>query len=166
MTVHSYQKSEDTQELYNDSLDGTAEIIFNEPYYDLSITGGKIVKSGDNYAYISGTGENVTLTGKKYSHFTSSILKENPDIVFNKHIQEVTDATLVHNGNAQQVLDRVYAYYQRAENVSGEVLVGDKKLGQKIKIDTDYDGYRTGIIESYNYSFSPNEIKAEVKIHE
>ena len=166
LTVHSYQKSEDTQELYNDSLDGTAEIIFSEPYYDLSITGGKIVKSGDNYAYISGTGENVTLTGKKYSHFTSSILKENPDIVFNKHIQEVTDATLVHNGNAQQVLDRVYAYYQRAENVSGEVLVGDKKLGQKIKIDTDYDGYRTGIIESYNYSFSPNEIKAEVKIHE
>lgn len=166
LTVHSYQKSEDTQELYNDSLDGTAEIILSEPYYDLSITGGKIVKSGDNYAYISGTGENVTLTGKKYSHFTSSILKENPDIVFNKHIQEVTDATLVHNGNAQQVLDRVYAYYQRAENVSGEVLIGDKKLGQKIKIDTDYDGYRTGIIESYNYSFSPNEIKAEVKIHE
>ena len=94
------------------------------------------------------------------------ILKENPDIVFNKNIREVTDATLVYSGNAQQVLDRVYAYYQRAENVVGDVLIGNKKLGQKVRIDTDYDGYRTGIIESYNYSFSPNEIKAEVKIHE
>ena len=81
------------------------------------------------------------------------MLKENPDIVFNKNIREVKDATLVHSGNAQEVLDRVYEYYQRAENVIGDVLVNDKKLGQEVRIDTDYDGYRTGIIESYNYSF-------------
>lgn len=166
LTVHTYQKSDDTQELYNDILNGTAEVIFNEPYHSLEITGGTIGQYGDNYAYITGIGANVTLTGKKYNHLTTSILKENPDIVFNKNIREVTDATLVHNGNAQQVLERVYAYYQRAENVMGDVLIGNKKLGQKVKIDTDYDGYRTGIIESYNYSFSPNEIKAEVKIHE
>ena len=166
LTVHTYQKSDDVQELYNDTLNGTAEIIFSEPYHSLEITGGTIGQYGDNYAYITGTGGNVTLTGKRYNHLTTSILKENPDIVFNKNIREVTDATLVYSGNAQQVLDRVYAYYQRAENVVGDVLIGTKKLGQKVKIDTDYDGYRTGIIESYNYSFSPNEIKAEVKIHE
>lgn len=166
LTVHSYQESEETQELYNGDLNGTAEVIFNEPYHDLEISGGSIGDHGNNYAYITGTGGNVKLTGKKYNHLTSSILKENPDITFNKNIREVTDATLVYSGNAQQVLDRVYAYYQRAENVVGDVLIGNKKLGQKVKIDTDYDGYRTGIIESYNYSFSPNEIKAEVKIHE
>ena len=166
LTVHTYQKSDEAQELYNDTLNGTAEVIFSEPYHSLEITGGTIGQFGDNYAYITGTGVNVILTGKKYNHLTTSILKENPDIVFNKNIREVTDATLVNNGNAQQVLERVYAYYQRAENVVGDVLIGNKKLGQKVKIDTDYDGYRTGIIESYNYSFSPNEIKAEVKIHE
>lgn len=166
LTVHSYQESEETQELYNGDLNGTAEVIFNEPYHDLEISGGSIGDHGNNYAYITGTGGNVKLTGKKYNHLTSSILKENPDITFNKNIREITDATLVYSGNAQQVLDRVYAYYQRAENVVGDVLIGNKKLGQKVKIDTDYDGYRTGIVESYNYSFSPNEIKAEVKIHE
>ena len=132
----------------------------------MEISVGSIGDHGNNYAYITGTGGNVKLTGKKYNHLTSSILKENPDITFNKNIREVTDATLVYSGNAQQVLDRVYAYYQRAENVVGDVLIGNKKLGQKVKIDTGYDGYRTGIVESYNYSFSPNEIKAEVKIHE
>ena len=147
-------------------MNGTAEVIFSEPYHSLEITGGTIGQYGDNYAYITGTGGNVTLTGKRYNHLTTSILKENPDIVFNKNIREVTDATLVYSGNAQQVLDRAYAYYQRAENVVGDVLIGNKKLGQKVRIDTDYDGYRTGIIESYNYNFSPNEIKAEVKIHE
>lgn len=164
--VHSYQKSEEVQELYNDNLNGTAEVIFNEPYHSLEITGGILGQYGDNYAYITGDGTNVTLTGKRYNHVTTSILKENPDIVFNKNIREVQDATLVHAGNAQAVLERVYEYYQRAENVVGDVLVGNKKLGDKVKIDTDYDGYRTGIIESYNYSFSLNEIKAEVKIHE
>ena len=166
LTVHAYQQIEDTQELYNDALNGTAEVIFSEPYHDLSISGGALGEHGDNYAYITGTGGTVVLTGKKYNHLTSSIIKENPLVVYNKAIKEVTDATLVHSGNAAAVLERVYDYYQRPETVVGNVLVGNKKLGQVVKIDTQYDGERTGTIESYDYSFSRNEIKAEVIIHE
>ena len=166
LTVHAYQQIEDTQELYNDALNGTAEVIFSEPYHDLSISGGALGEHGDNYAYITGTGGTVVLTGKKYNHLTSSIIKENPLVVYNKAIKEVTDATLVHSGNAAAVLERVYDYYQRPETVVGDVLVGNKKLGQVVKIDTQYDGERAGTIESYDYSFSRNEIKAEVIIHE
>lgn len=166
LTVHSYQKSEEIQELYNDTLNGTAEIIFSEAYHSLQVTGGTLRTYGDNFAYVTGTGGNVKLIGKKYNHLTSSIIKENPNIVFNKNIKEVRDATLVYSGNAQAVLNRVYEYYQRAENVVGDVLIGNKTLGQVVMIDTNYDGKRTGTIESYNYSFSKNEIKAEVRIHE
>lgn len=166
LTVHSYQKIEEAQELYNDTLNGTAEIIFSEPYHDLSISGGILEDYGDNYAYITGTGDTVVLTGKKYNHMTSSMIKENPLIAYNKAIKEISDATLVHSGNAIDVLDRVYAYYQRSETVVGDVLVGEKKLGQVVEIGTGYDGNRTGTIESFNYSFSRKEIKAEAKIHE
>ena len=166
LTIHSYQKAEEAQELYNEALNGTAEIVFSEPYHDLSITGGTIEKSGANFAVVTGNGGTVTLTGKKYNHLKNQILKENPDIIFNKNIKEVTDATLIHGENAQQVLDRIYNYYQRAESVVGDVLLGDKKLGQVVSIRTGDDGERIGTIESVDYSFSQREIKARVNIHE
>lgn len=166
LTVHTYQRSSESEDLYNDTLSGTAEIIFSEPHHDVSIVGGTILKSGDNFAVISGTGETVTLKGNKYQHLTTSVLRENPTIVFNKNVREVSDATLVHPGNAQEVLERTYDYYQRAENVTGDVVLGNKTLGQVVKIDTAYDGPREGTLERMNYQFGINEIKAEVTIHE
>lgn len=164
--VHAYHKIDETQELFNDALNGEAEIIHTEPYHSLTITGGTITEYGDNYAYIRGTGGNVVLTGKKYNHTTTTLIKENPDIVFNKNIKEVKEATLIHADNAQAAIDRIYAYYQRAENVVGDVLLENKMIGQVVEVDTGYDGKRTGTIESIDYSFSQKEIRAEVVIHE
>lgn len=165
LTVHDYQQSAETAEIYKGTLNGTALVTFSEPYHGLSITGGIINSSGDNYAYITGTGGEVVLTGAKYNHYTSTVLKENPNIIYNKNIKEVTDATLIYSGNAQEALERVYEYYQRAENVVGDVLLGDKLIGQVVDIDSGYDGVKTGTIESVSYSFA-GSIKAEVTIHE
>jgi hypothetical protein len=165
LTVHDYQKSNETAEIYKGTVEGTAQVIFTDAYHSLSITGGTITASGDNYAFITGSGGEVILTGKKYNHYTSTVIKENPNIFFNKNIKEVPEATLVHKGNASAVLDRVYEYYQHAENVVGDVLLGNKVIGQLVDIDTDYDGVKTGTIESVSYSFA-GRIKAEVTIHE
>ena len=166
LTVHRYQESNEENELYNEALNGTAEIVFSEPYHSLSITGGILEKSGNNYAVVTGNGSTVTLTGKKYNHLTNQIVKENPDIIYNKSIKEVTDATLINSGNAAAALERIYNYYQRAESVVGDVLLKEKKLGQVVSIRTGYDGERVGTIESVDYSFSSKEIKARVVIHE
>ncbi|WP_185967690.1 hypothetical protein [Clostridium sp. HBUAS56010] len=165
LTVHDYRQSEETAEIYKGNLSGTAQVIFKEAYHDLSITGGSINTSGDNYAYITGSGDEVILTGKKYNHYTSTVIKENPNITYNKNIKEVPDATLVYDGNAAEILERVYEYYQHAENVVCDVLLADKVIGQVVDINTDYDGVKTGTIESVSYSFA-GSIKAEVTIHE
>ncbi|HBY72952.1 MAG TPA: hypothetical protein DEG06_11990 [Lachnospiraceae bacterium] len=165
LTVHDYQQSNETAEIYKGTVDGMAQVIFTEAYYDLSINGGTINSSGDNFAFITGSGGEVILTGKKYNHFTSTVIKENPNIIFNKNIKEVPDATLVHTGNSASVLERIYEYYQHAENVICDVLLGDRVIGQVVDIDTDYDGMKTGTIESVSYSFA-GSIKAEVTIHE
>ena len=69
------------------------------------------------------------------------------DIIYNKNIKEVTDATLINPENGPAALERIYEYYQRAESVVGDVLLEeDKQLGQKVQIDTGYDGIRTGVI--------------------
>lgn len=165
LTVHDYQPSTESAEIYSGVLNGTAEIVFQEPYHDLTITGGTIGEYGDNYAYITGTGETVTLTGKRYNHYMTTMAKDNPNIIYNRNIKEVQEATLVYKDNAAAVLDRVYEYYQRAENVNCDVLLGNKIIGQVVDINTDYDGTKTGTIEKIMYSFAGN-IKAEVTIHE
>ena len=105
------------------------------------------------------------LKGKKYNHLTNQLTKDNPDIVYNRNIKEITDATLVHSGNAEAVINRVYVYYQRAESVVGDVLLKNRVLGEVVSADTGYDGKRTGTLESVDYSFT-KEIKARVVIHE
>lgn len=165
LAVHSYQPMDEVEELYHDTLTGTAEIVFAEPHHSLSITGGEIKKSGSNYAVVVGTGTAIILSGKKYKHSTSQMSKENKDIVFNKNTKEVQDATLINAGNAQQALDRIYNYYQHSEKVVGDALLEDKVIGQIVTVDTGYDGTRTGIIESIDYGFG-NKIKAKVTIHE
>lgn len=166
LTGHSYQRSEESEELYNDELSGTVQVTFSEAHHSLSISGGVISQSGDNYAIIKGTGGAVVLTGKKYHHYMFMISRENPNIFFNKNIKEVKEATLINKENAQQALDRVYEYYQRAENVTCEVILEDKVIGQVVGIDTDYDGVKVGTIERINYSGIAQAIRAEVTIHE
>ena len=166
LTGHSYQRSDESEELYNDELSGTVQVTFSEAHHSLSISGGVISQSGDNYAIIKGTGGAVVLTGKKYHHYMFMISRENPNIFFNKNIKEVKEATLINKENAQQALDRVYEYYQRAENVTCEVILEDKVIGQVVGIDTDYDGVKVGTIERINYSGIARAIRAEVTIHE
>ena len=87
-------------------------------------------------------------------------------IIYNKNIKEVTDATLINPENGPAALERIYEYYQRAESVVGDVLLEeDKQLGQKVQIDTGYDGIRTGVIESIDPSFATG-IRARISIHE
>ena len=50
---------------------------------------------------------------------------------FNKNIKEIARGNAKGtSGNAQEILDRVYDYYQRAENVVGDVLLTDKVLAR------------------------------------
>ena len=62
-------------------------------------------------------------------------------------------------------MERIYSYYQRAESVVGDVILGDRVIGQQVSINTGYDGEKTGTIESVDYSFG-KEIRARIKIHE
>ena len=161
--VHDYVPIEDSEELYNETLNGTVEVEFSEPHHDLQITGGTITAQGSNYAEITGTGGNVTLTGKKYDHRENVILKENQNISRNKNIYEVKDATLVTASNAQEVLDRVYEYYQNNESVSCRVLMDEEQLGDVVEVDTDFDGKRVGTITKVEPTFT-RTMTAEVTI--
>ena len=89
---------------------------FSEPFHDLSITNGEILKNEDNtpkssanYAIIkANTG--CVLTGKKYVDTTAAYTKQNPIVSASdlENIVEVTDATLVNPANVSDILEKTY----------------------------------------------------------
>lgn len=161
--THTYTKSDETGELYNDTLNGTAIVEFSEPYYDLTITGGQIIESGDNYAKISASGGSVVLSGKKFSHATVALLKEDERITNYKNVAEVKDATLVNPSNGQAVLERVYQYYRNNETISAKVVAKDREVGQRGTINTVFAGQKTGTIRKMDFTFA-NSVIAEVEM--
>lgn len=162
--AHSYDRGVESAQLYKGILTGTTKIEFSEPYHSLSITGGTLGDHGDNYAYITGAGNEVVLTGLKYNHSTISILKENPKVTQNKNIAEVKDVTLVTSQNAQAVLDRVYQYYSSNESISFRATINDQELGNRVNVATGFKGTMTGNITKLDFRFSRRKITAEVTV--
>lgn len=162
--VHSYSAGNESVELYKGVLSGDTKLEFSEPYHSLFIAGGTLGEHGANYAYISGTGSEVILTGKKYNHSTESIVKENPKITRNKNVAEVKEATLVTSSNAQTVLDRIYGYYSSNESIKFTAIINDQELGNAVEVDTGFCGLKTGNITRLDLKFSRREITAEVTV--
>lgn len=160
VTEHKYTADDETQELFNDTLNGTADITFSEPMHTLSITGGTINKSGANYARITGSGGTVVLTGAKYNHTTRTITVNNPDVAAGEvvNVIQVTDVTLVSPGNSESVAQRVYTHYQRRENVNATLILNSELPGDVVTISTEFDGVKTGTILSLDMDIARKKI--------
>lgn len=163
LTAHEYLPGTEQVELFKGTLQGSIKVEFSEPAHSLTVQNGAIVSYGDNYAYISGWGQEVILTGKKYVHNTFLITKENEKVTHNKNLAEIKDATLVTKDNASQVLERIYVDCMNNESISCRILVGDHELGDFVELNT-FKGIRKGILTSLNMGFSRNEITAEATI--
>lgn len=73
------KKRTQVDDLYEGKINGkTISVIFDNPMFDLSITGGTIVESNCNYAIITGTATTTTLSGKEYQMAEAVEEKVNP----------------------------------------------------------------------------------------
>lgn len=162
--VHRYVEGTEEAELYRGTVSGTTKVEFSEPYHNLEVSGGTLEDYGVNYAYVTGTGDEVVLTGKKYNHSTEAVLKENPKITQNKNIAEVKEATLVTAANSADVLERVYEYYENNESIKFEAEINDQELGDVVNVTTGFKGIRSGTITRLDFGFSRRKIVAEVTV--
>ena len=158
VTEHAFMRlpSDTTVTLY-DNTDGTGAadhtlIIFREaPVYDLKVSGSlRIIESGVNYAVVSGTG---VLTGKKYTHTTKIISKEN-DAIGDKKTVSVTDATLVNVANSDNVSKRVLSYYSSARTISADIKVDGEKPGEQVSFSNPFGERETAFIDSMDINAS------------
>lgn len=141
-------KNASTDNIFNETLNGTTSIIFDSPKFDLAITGGTIVSSNINYAIITGTGSTVTLTGKSYEETTVTTSKTNAYVVTTDIAKvETYETTLTCNNSLLDNLNFIQ-YKIKSRFVMGSTKVGDIVTlnGQKARVTSlDYDISQTNI---------------------
>ena len=144
-------KNATTDNIYSATLNGTLQIIFDTPKFDLAITNGTIVSSNINYAIISGTGNLVTLTGKDYIETSESRTKTNPYVV-STDIEKIEsfDTTLTCSDDLLNKFQFV-KYKIKSNFLMGSTKVGDIVTlnGQKARVVAlNYDLWQTNIYAS------------------
>lgn len=161
---YKYTASNESVELYNDTLTETITVQFGEPIHSLTITNGIIVESNVNYAIIKGTGATV-LSGKRYNASTIISSKLNPSLgaLDLQNTVELKNVTIINASNIVGVRDKIYDYYLNNKQINTKLIVGDNKLGDKVNIETTYEGTKTGVIEKMRTTYT-NSIASEVVI--
>lgn len=164
LTVHSWapKTAGDKDELFKAALNGQTLVKFDAPRHSLTITGGTIVSSGDNYAVISGTGSEVILSGYGYNHNTEIVEMDNEYVYRNKKVVESKDATLVTSANASAVLNSMFDYYTNNESLKADAILNDVQLSDIVQLNS-FEGTKTAVINALSMKFY-GEIKAGVEM--
>lgn len=134
LTEHKYETSTEEIQLFNEGLNGSTTVIFNEPMHSLVVTGGTITASGANYATINGAGT-VTLTGKKYIHTTKELVYGGGN---GTNKVKVGNATLVTMINSEDVIKRLYDIYVLDKVVEQEFIYEGERTGDMVNVINPY----------------------------
>ena len=153
------KKNVSTDDLFQGKINGqTTMVIFENPVFNLAITGGTIVESNCNYAIITGTASTTTLTGKEYQQSEFTQTKDNSFVVSTDiPKEEIYETTLTCTDIDIMNLLNFIEYTITSVFKMGTTKVGDlvSLNGQKARVVTlSYDLaqteiYAKGELEAY-----------------
>ena len=119
------------------------------------------------HTYTQGSGDDtVTVNGVSYAHTTSVVRIENPKVQPSDrpNVVQITDATLVNAGNAAEVAQRVFDYYDQRDTLRAKIKVDGEVCGGRHSISTPFGGTAKGVITSMNLILS-NITAADIQLH-
>lgn len=167
LVSHRYAKSSEVETLLDEEeVNGKAVLyVFDNPHHDYNLTGGTINSKGDNWIKITASGP-VTLTAKKYVHSTSVRTIENAlaNAAEKGNVLSVEDATLIHSGNVDAALDRLYDFATLKNVLTEEVVVTDQKAGQMARSINPWGTHTVGYITSMESEFTNTGHTANITI--
>ena len=166
VTSHAYQESEESEELFNGTLEaGTHEITFQAPHHTLTVTGATLSSNGPNYAMlvVSAAGT-VTVTGKKYVDNTqiTGVYADSIPAGAATNVIRVENATLVSPAAAPDAAQRLYDYYQLRIEQDLSFAIGDERPGECVSVTTLYDTVKTGRVEQLSTDLIAGTTKAVI----
>lgn len=167
VAAHSYAPSDEEEILVENEVFAGEDILltFDKPHHSYVITGGSITDSGVNYVMITADGE-VTLTAKLFTHNKVTHSKHNPAATASErnNVQTVENATLVHAGNFEAVLERLFRFANARMTITQEAVISGQYAGQKITTDNPWGGQVSGYITAMESDFTPSGHTASVTI--
>ena len=156
VTAHEYTlvSTTESKTLFDNSVSQLAvtnqTIVFDGPYHTLDGGGLTIVKSGTNYAVVTGIG---VLTGKPYLH-TTSVYGVNTGVSGRSNVIQINDNYLINSGNVMNVARRTANYYGTAKEVSYTMRLNGELPGDKIVFIDPFNERKEGYIKSMNVTLS------------
>lgn len=140
-TAHNYVQGGESEEVFKGILSvGRNRVLFDEPVYNLSCTGGTIIESNCNYAIINCTTEReVVVTGYKYVDNTQEISVEVEDLSSTSKLNtlKIESAYFINKSNAQTIAQKVLDYYQKTYKTEFEFIVEEESLTQDVAIESN-----------------------------
>ena len=144
-----------TDEIFNGVLSGNQTILFDEPKFNLTISGGTILSSNCNYAIISGTGGNVVLSGKTYETY-SNIREKLNNYTVSTDIENVKRYNTTLTCNDFDILDKLnFVEY----TIKSKFKMEDAKVGDLVNLD-----HKTCRISQLSYDLKQSNIYAEAQL--
>lgn len=170
VTYHTYTKSAEAKEIKKVTLSiGENTVTFDSPVADLTVSQGTITESGANYCVITAAsaGE-CTISGKQYDDVTEIVGVRMAQLPAGDKENIITaESTLISTGNAAEVAQRLYDYYQyRIEQTLKLVVNGEETVGQIADIETEYGVYRGSIIETLDINLTGGWVTKAVVVGE
>ena len=167
VTAHNYTKSSEVVTLMSSKeVSGENQLFtFYEPHHEYTIEGGTITASGVNWVKITADGP-VTLNAKTYIHSTSIRTKHNPSATAaeRNNVVTVDTATLIHSGNVQAALERLYNAKQLRQTVTQEVVISGHKAGDRVSSVNPWGTQTRGFITAMESTLTQNGHTAMVDI--
>lgn len=164
---HTYTKTTTVETLMEEEeVNGEDVLItFTTPHYDYEITGGEITASDVNWVRITAHGP-VTLNAKTYLHSVRKITKRNPEATAKErgNYIAVTECTLIHSGNGQEAVERLYTAKQRRQTVNQDVVVKGQKAGQVASSITPWGTVTRGYISSMESTMTQTGHTASIQV--
>lgn len=149
--VHDYSLGDNSIELFSgDCQVGERLVKFSSPATELSCSGATIVESGVNYARLNvSTARTVTLTGTTYEDQISlggSVYAARMPAGARANVKTFEDCTLT--ADPQAVAQKIYEYYQRRVEDTGDLFPVSAAAGEMVALQTTGGRTLTGIVES------------------
>lgn len=149
--AHSYTPCNERETLLNGEEIAGENLLytFGAPHHDYQITGGTITASGDNWVRLTAHGP-VTLTAAGYTHSQRAYVRSNPAATAAERNNTVTvdAATLVHAGNAEAVLNRLYSHLLLRQTLTEQIVAGGQQAGQMVVSQNPWGGKTLGFLTS------------------
>lgn len=142
-----------------------AIITWDEPYHSITFDGCNLLNEevDVNYAVVSSSA-NATIKGKPYVHSKSIISRDKANYQGKEKVAKVEEATLVSLVNSNSIAEKVMAYYEAPNTLSGSIVMSDEKPLDNITIPNQFEEESTGIIKSIDGTFGQQITKGDVEV--